>query len=105
MKTTTQWYKENPEKYLKRKQQIKDRQTSIRRYVQEYRKGKVCVLCGFSDYRAIDFHHRDKDSKTITPSEIYLKGWGVQRIQEELNKCDPMCKNCHAILHHPDTSV
>ena len=105
MQTTTEYYKANPDKYSARKRQIRARQREIRRIVQEYRRGKVCSYCGFDDYRAIDFHHRDASNKIVNPSLIYTKGWGWEKVQEELDKCDPVCKNCHAIIHHPDTSV
>lgn len=98
-KTSTQWYRENPEKYEARKRQIKDRQLAIKERIREYRKDKPCVYCGFSDPRAIDFHHRDPSMKLVNPCQIFLKGWGWKRVLKELDKCDPVCKNCHAILH------
>ena len=96
---STKYYRANPDKWALRKIQIKEREHQIRDRIREYRKTKVCVQCGFSDYRAIDFHHRDATQKDATPSDMYKKGWGWSRILLELEKCDPMCRNCHAILH------
>ena len=99
MVTTTEYYKQNPEKYTARRKQIKERERELRRRVQEYRVGKTCVRCGFADHRAIDFHHRDPLQKEVKIAELYRKGWSWERMRLELDKCDPLCRNCHAILH------
>lgn len=96
---STEFYKKNPEKYALRKLQIKERQKEIRQQVQEYKKTVACVRCGFSHPAAIDFHHRDPKNKTIEISLIWRKGWSWAKIQTELDKCDALCRNCHAILH------
>lgn len=104
-KTTTERYKENPERYEERKKQIREREKVIRKKVQDYKKTQVCAHCGFSDYRAIDFHHIDPSTKKFEPSSMWARGWSLEKCMEELNKCIPLCKNCHAIVHHPDTNV
>ena len=96
---STAFYKRNPDKYIARKTQIQERKQRIRKEIQEYRKDKSCIRCGFADYRAIDFHHRDPAQKVISISEMAGKGWSWIKMQTELDKCDPLCRNCHAIFH------
>jgi hypothetical protein len=61
----------------------------------------TCVRCGFSDPRALEFHHRDPAAKNFKISE---KAWSYawSRIEEEIAKCDVLCSNCHRIEHNFD---
>lgn len=104
-KTSTEWYKENPEKYERRKKQIRDRVKEIRIKISEYRMSKSCIYCGFDDHRAIDFHHRDPSEKNIAVARIASRGWSWERVEEELDKCDPVCRNCHAVLHYEEREL
>ena len=54
-----------------------------------------CLVCGFSDIRAIDAHHRDPREKDRCPS----RSASLDELREELAKCDPLCRNHHGILH------
>lgn len=64
----------------------------------ELKTGKACLHCGFDDPRALDFHHRDPDTKEF---QISTKAWQVSwaRLLAEVEKCDILCANCHRILH------
>ena len=90
------WYSLN-----KTKQQAwnKNRKTKIRQQIAEYKEGKACIQCGFSDVRAFVFHHRNPEAKTTEISIAYMKGWSWKRTLEEIEKCDLLCANCHAIKH------
>lgn len=57
------------------------------------RKSRGCLLCPEKEVVALDLHHL-KD-KVITPSEMILKGWGLQRVKSEMDKCIVLCANCH----------
>lgn len=96
---STEFYRNNPNKYEARKRQIHERRKQLSILVKEYKATKSCIRCGFSDPRAIDFHHRDADEKEADIARMYQKGWGWERMQRELDKCDPLCRNCHAIIH------
>jgi hypothetical protein len=62
-----------------------------------YKKTLECVHCGVADYRLIEFHHiGDKDKKV---SSMVKDGYGWERIQREIDKCIPLCCNCHRIEH------
>ena len=60
--------------------------------------GNSCVRCGNSyEYPAMQFHHRDPSTKEMGWNKMRLGSW--KSITRELNKCDLICANCHAIIH------
>jgi hypothetical protein len=88
---------ERNKKYYQSK--IYDRQRELLIWFEGLKSSVSCLRCGFSHPAAIQFHHRDPKQKDM---EIYLavrKGWGKERILRELEKCDPLCANCHFIVH------
>lgn len=72
------------------------RQTN-RQKLLEYKKTLKCNHCGIQDHRLIEFHHlSDKD---LNISKMTNHGYSWRRIQKEINKCIPLCCNCHRIVH------
>jgi len=57
--------------------------------------GGACVLCGFDQLAALEFHHLDPSSKSFG-----LAARGITRsfasLCEEARKCVLLCSNCHA---------
>ena len=63
----------------------------------EYKGGK-CRICGYDKCAgALDFHHKNPLEKDFTISGNAGK-W--DNIKEELDKCEMLCKNCHAEQHY-----
>lgn len=61
-------------------------------------KGGQCQKCGYNKSRkALVFHHRDPSTKHFTIAWAWHLSW--QKIQEEIEKCDLLCSNCHIELH------
>ena len=89
--------------YEKNKQYYYDRITQRQRELLEWFEGKksslCCARCGFSHPAAIQFHHRNPREKDMEIYTAVRKGWGKERILRELEKCEPLCANCHFILH------
>lgn len=54
-----------------------------------------CVDCGEKDIRVLEFDHRDPAEKTANISRLVSDGFGSARLEEEINKCDVRCGNCH----------
>ena len=75
-----------------------ERRREIKKWLEGLKKEMSCRHCGFSDYRAIDMHH-DNDDKEFTIGDAYRFGYSKKKILEELEKCTPLCSNCHRILH------
>lgn len=69
----------------------------------ELKATKTCAVCGESRPPCLDFHHRDPTQKLFNiaraahriGSEVRTK----EEILAEIEKCDVLCKNCHAVLH------
>ena len=68
-------------------------------WIEEYKKQHPCVRCGFADYRALQFHHRDQKQKLFGISQKIGK-ISLKRIKEEIDKCYVLCANCHQIEHY-----
>jgi|APGre2960657404_1045060.scaffolds.fasta_scaffold76739_2 hypothetical protein len=64
---------------------------------------KTCMDCGFEindrTFVCIDCDHRDPSQKTFTISYMIGKVT-VEQLLDELAKCDPVCRNCHALRTH-----
>jgi hypothetical protein len=66
----------------------------------EYKKTLKCQRCNLADHRILEFHHLgDKDHNI---SNMVNHGYGWRRIEEEINKCIPLCCNCHRLEHWVD---
>ena len=88
------WYERNRETVIAR---TKLRRQKEREKYRKYKAGLSCFFCGFSHPAAIDFHHREAEGDPkvheLLSSGKYKKMW------EEIEKCIPLCANCHRIYH------
>lgn len=81
----------------------KSRRDDIKNWFIEYKKQQTCTDCGNQDFRVLEFHHlKDKDFNLGDKSG---KGYSIVRLQEELDKCIPLCANCHRIRHYNENVV
>jgi hypothetical protein len=57
-------------------------------------KGGKCQICGYDKCNeSLTFHHLDPSKKDFNISGNHSRKWSI--IQEELDKCILLCKNCH----------
>ncbi len=89
-------YQNNPAYY---KESARRREREIQEFIQRQKVGLFCRRCGNSDIRVLDFHHFDSSTKEVNIAQIAYKGWGKERILQEIAKCEVLCSNCHRILH------
>ena len=82
-----------------KRQTQKNRIHNIARWVSEYKKTLQCRRCGVADYRVLTFHHRDANSKSGNVADMSGRGWSLRQVQEEIEKCEILCANCHLIEH------
>lgn len=80
------------------KQYVKD-QKKIRRdktikYLGKYLDNHPCVDCGEDDVRVLEFDHV-RGEKTEGIAQMLAWGWSWNKIDEEIQKCDVRCANCH----------
>jgi len=69
------------------------------RWLIEYKKGKICAVCGENYASCLDFHHNSPKEKAGTISDLVAKGYSIETILREIQKCTVLCKNCHVKIH------
>lgn len=86
----------NKAKYSKNdKKQRKKRYNRNKQYVVDYLLSHPCVDCGEDNPILLEFDHlRDKQA-TIT--DLASNRSSIGRIQEEIDKCEVRCANCHRL--------
>ena len=58
-----------------------------------------CMRCSYNeDGSKLHFHHRDPSTKLFGIHNSLT--YSPQRVQEEIDKCDLLCTNCHATYHN-----
>lgn len=87
-------YHENLEESRERarKKNLKTRERN-RRYVLDYLASHPCVDCGESDLVVLEFDHVRGEKKSAIAELIGRAS--LEKIQEEVAKCDVRCANCH----------
>lgn len=96
------------------KQNAKLSQPERRRVSQNRKKVKAFVLaikleakcrdCPESHPACLSFHHRDSERKLFNIGDAVREGLGIERVAEEVAKCDILCHNCHAKYHYKKDS-
>jgi hypothetical protein len=69
------------------------RRDDIRKEIWEYKASHSCIDCGESDPVVIDFDHLE--DKEFNISHGVARGFSINRIMKEIEKCDVVCANCH----------
>ena len=82
------------------KQRAKDK----RKLINEYKINQGCKDCGYNlDYRALEFDHIHNNGRPYTRKQRTIASYmyhSLERIFEEISKCEVVCCNCHAIRTH-----
>jgi len=87
----------------KKEQSYKSRRRAVKRnrkFVDTYKINHPCH-CGEFTPCCLSFHHENGD-KTGNISDMVNRGYGINRLQKEIDKCEVLCLNCHAKLHHKE---
>ena len=78
------------------------RRAKLRAWLIEYKKMLVCERCGFSDYRALQFHHEGHKEKTDNVADMVRSVYSMESVRREIDKCIVLCSNCHRIEHYDE---
>lgn len=70
------------------------------KWYRELKKEVCCKRCGIMHSAVIEFHHLDPNEKKENISRMVKFGCSISDVKEELTKCEPVCKNCHSIIHY-----
>ncbi len=91
------WRQNHPERF---KFFLTRWQEGNQRWIDEYKAERGCSKCPERDIACLDFHHRDAGEKEINIG-MFVKRWSIERLGQEIAKCDVLCANCHR-KHHRD---
>jgi Fe2+ or Zn2+ uptake regulation protein len=76
----------------------KPRKNKVKKEYIDWKKTLQCNRCGINDHRVLQFHHhRDKESEIST---MLSRGFSLDNIKIEAEKCEVLCANCHQIEHY-----
>ena len=64
-------------------------------FIKEYLLNHPCVDCGETDPVVLEFDHNGKVPKFKAVSLLIRSIYPIKKIQDEINKCDVRCANCH----------
>jgi hypothetical protein len=68
--------------------------------------GGGCRNCGYSvNVAALHFHHSDPTLKSMKLDMRVLSNRSWAAIVVEAGKCELLCSNCHAEVHHPELTL
>lgn len=81
----------NPKRHERRERYRKE----LRERYFNLLKSLSCIDCGISDWRVIEFDHMRDKVDNISHMVRTCRPWSV--ILEEIDKCEPVCANCHKI--------
>lgn len=82
------------------KERSRKRRKALREWYSSYKSKISCVRCGETHSAAIGFHHIEPKSKVAGISDMVKRGFSKAKIIEEIDKCIPLCSNCHRKLHY-----
>lgn len=91
-------YEVNREKMKTRAVESKKKQVQLLRdYVTRYKEERPCVDCDKSyPHYVMDLDHCNGKKITNVSTAIY-RGWSLERLKQEIAKCEIRCANCHRI--------
>jgi hypothetical protein len=75
----------------------KDNRSRNKDFIKCYLKTHPCIDCGNTDIRVLEFDHV-KGIKDGNVSHSVRNNWSIDKIKEEIDKCEVRCCNCHRIV-------
>jgi len=77
----------------KKRQELKD-------HIENYKREHACVRCGCTDWRVLEFHHKDPSQKKFSIFFAIHNRYSIPAVDREILKTEVVCANCHRIIHH-----
>jgi len=68
-------------------------------YIQRVKLMSRCIQDGENRPWCLQYHHRDPNKKFMGIATMAGKGFPIDLIKREINKCNCLCANCHQELH------
>ena len=94
----TQRRKADPEKRRIKRREAKNAFAQANKtFMRDYKLAKGCLDCGYAEHSvALQFDHRPGTDKKYNVSSLSTRS--REFIQQEIDKCDVRCANCHAVI-------
>lgn len=73
--------------------------SKIQDRVNQLKSSLGCSTCPENDFRCLDFHHIDPETKLASVSNLVVRKFSAEKIDEEIKKCIVLCANCHRKQH------
>lgn len=86
-------YQRNRTEYVEKNKALRRRNFN---YVKSIKEKSPCTDCGVCDWRLIEFDHINND-KYKNVAILVRDTSSLKKIQQEIDKCEPVCCNCHRI--------
>jgi len=91
------YYKSNKEKVKYENYQNKKKyRVEKKEKLLDYLRNNSCIDCGNSDIRVLEFDHV-RGEKKMDVTKMVSSAYSWDKIQEEIDKCEVVCSNCHKI--------
>ncbi|MEK6888581.1 MAG: hypothetical protein AABW80_00555 [Nanoarchaeota archaeon] len=85
---------------------VRKRKRELGKWFLDYKKNLKCELCNENHPATIDFHHKEISSKKEGGvSYLVYNGYSINRIKEEIAKCQVLCVNCHRKTHYKNSKL
>lgn len=89
-----QHYNNNKQYYIDKAKVNGDKvYKECRDYIIGYLRNNPCVDCGQQDIEVLEFDHRDRSTKLGSVGDFCKIS--LNKVKEEITKCDIRCANCH----------
>lgn len=90
------WYQEHKREVI---QKSREKREEIKIWYRKYKDQLRCIVCGEDHPACLQFHHRSKEEKSFTISDLAMRPTSRKRLLNEIAKCEVLCVNCHAKRH------
>lgn len=90
-------YNNNLQYYKDRKRRYRNER---RRWFEELKSTLQCNRCDERHIVCLEFHHIDPTAKEYNVGSMVNSIKPIQRIEDEIAKCEVLCSNCHRKEHY-----
>ena len=84
---------------------VAERKKKIKSWIEEYKKNLKCSNCSETHPSTLDFHHKNKNEKEQGICYFVSNGYSIDKIRQEIEKCEVLCANCHRKLHYQNNKL
>lgn len=81
-------------------QYVKNKYQERHQEVQKIKSSLCCAKCGDTRFYVLDFHHKNPEEKNDGIAQMLRNNTPWEKIKKEMEKCVPLCANCHREFHY-----